>query len=380
MRAWKRVLIKFVLLLLVITLAGGAAAGWRAYRQSTPEYVMEQYLSLLIDNNSEKAYELLDQSEDATMTAEEYAGALTAMKYSIYASYTVQEVEKRRDNDGNEYTDYHVAFQNAGDEVLAEEDFTVKKQAEAVFGVFDSWKVLSGHCMVKNFQLTVPTGAEVYLDNAKADASWITRDDVSASYDCYRLPELLPGSISLTIRHPILESVNTTLNTMDGSADYSSQMELRQSAQDACKEIGVKALKQLYSQAALQKTDELKDLFASCLRSAKSFVKKQGAEFDKEDTVFKNAGISGFAAKFEKPVFTEEENGAITTEMSLSYHYVVHEDVTVYTDEYLEDGTPVSETEEQALAGDNTAKFVMSYYDDAWHIASIDIPVIPDGE
>lgn len=378
MSVFKRVFLKILFLLLVIVLAGGGAAGWQAYRQSTPEYAVEKYLSHLIDNSSEKAYELLDHSEDVSMTSAEYAEALKEKKYSLYSSYKVDEVEKRRDNDGKEYVDFHAEFMNAGNEVQLEEDFTVKKQAEPLFGVFDQWKVLSGHCMVKNFVLTVPTGSEVYLDGQKADISWITRDNILRSYDCYKIPSLLPGKISLVIRHPALESVNATLDALDGSADYSSKMPLKTSAQDECKETGIKALKQLYSGSASEKTDGLEELFEECLESAEAVVKEQGKRFNKEEAVFKSAGISDFAVQFGDLAFTEESNGAITTEMTLSYHYVVREDATVDTEEMQEDGTPVQETQSQSDSGDNTAKFVMSFYDGAWHIASMELPVIPE--
>ncbi|MDO4323425.1 MAG: hypothetical protein Q4C61_12940 [Lachnospiraceae bacterium] len=378
MNVFKRIFVKVLLFLLVVVLAGGGAVGWRAYRQSTPEYAIEKYLSLLIDNSSEKAYGLLDQSEDVSMTSAEYAEALKEKKYSLYSGYKVDEVEKRRDNEGNEYTDYHVEFVNAGEEVQLEEDFTVKKQPEPLMGIFDQWKVLSGHCMVKNFLLTVPTGAEVYLDGARAEASWITRDNILPSFDCYRIPSLLPGKISLVIRHPAFESVNATLDALEGSADYSAQMPMKKSAQDECKETAIKALKQLYSGSAVEKMDELETLFADCLETAEDFVKKQGEDFNREDATFKSAGISDFAVQFGDPVFTEEANGAITTEMTLNYHYVVREDVTVDTEEVLEDGTPVQETKAQSDSGDNTAKFVMSFHDAAWHIASMEIPVIPE--
>ncbi len=378
MSVFKRVFLKILFLLLVVVLAGGGAAGWQAYRKSEPEYAMEKYLSYLIDNSSEKAYELLDQSEDAAMTSAEYAEALEEKKYSLYSSYKVDEVEKRRDNEGKEYVDFHAEFLNAGDEVQLEEDFTVKKQAEPLFGVFDQWKVLSGHCMVKNFLLTVPTGSEVYLDGEKADTAWITRDNILPSYDCYKIPSLLPGKISLVIRHPAFESVNTTLDALDGSADYSAKMPLKQSAQDECMETGVQALKQLYSGSALEKTDSLEELFGDCMETAEAFVKEQGKLFNKEEEVFKSAGISDFAVKFGDLVFTEEDNGAITTEMTLTYHYVVREDVTVDTEEVQEDGTPVQETQTQSDSGDNTAKLVMSFHDGAWHIASMEIPVIPE--
>lgn len=71
-------------------------------------------------------------------------------------------------------------------------------------------------------------------------------------------------------------------------------------------------------------------------------------------------------------------DGAIQTEITFSYHYAIQEDIMVDTDELQEDGTPVQQTETVSTAGDATAKFTMSYYDDAWHITAFEMPVIPE--
>lgn len=377
MKVLKRVLIKLIILLCVIGVFGGGAAGWQAYQQSTPGYAIETYLSKLIADNSDQAYALLDQSEDAAMTAEEYAKATAAKKYSLYSEYNLYELEKRRDNDGQEYIDYKAEFLDAAQTVQLEENFTVKKQAEAVLGIFDKWKVLSGHCMIKDFVLTVPAGAEVYLDGVQANPEWITREGNAASYDCYKIPSLLPGEISLTVRHQIFESVHVTLDTQNKSADYSGEMKLKTSAQDELKELAVKSLKELYKAAATEKTDKLKETFPDCEKDAESIVKKQAAEFHREGAIFKSAAISKFDAKFGDVIFTEEDTGAITTELEFSYHYAVKEEVTEETGEYYEDGSAVTDTQTKTTSGDETAKFVMAYYEGAWHINSAELNTIP---
>ena len=137
MKVMKRVLIKMIILLLVVAVFGGGAACMQAYRQSTPKYAIETYLSRLIDNRADKVYALLDQSEDAAITAEEYAAVLEEKQYSLYSEYNLFEIEKRRDNDGQEYIDYRIEFLDAAQAVQLEEDFTVKKQASPTFGIFD---------------------------------------------------------------------------------------------------------------------------------------------------------------------------------------------------------------------------------------------------
>lgn len=376
MKVWQRVIIKVIIFLLVVAAAGGGVAGWRAYQQSTPEYTMNRYLTLLIDASADKAYGLLDQSEEERLTSGEYASVVDAKKYGLYSSYKVDELETRRDNDGNEYVDYRAEFMDADDAVQATEEFVVKKQSETAFGVFDKWKVMSGHCMVKDFLLTVPAGSAAYLNAVEADASWITQENDDPSRDCYKIPSILPGKVSLVVRHPALESVNTTLDTTEGSADFSDKMPLKEAAKSECLETGINALKQLYAGAVTGKTKNLDELLESCMDDAKKFVKNQGADFSQEDRVFKNAAISEFVPQFGELTFSDGEDGAITTEMTLGYHYVVQEDVTTDTEEYDEEGNPIRETNTESRSGDNTAKFTMAFYDGGWHIAAMDVPKI----
>lgn len=374
MKVLRRLLTKLVILVLVITAAGGGACAWQAYRQSTPDYRLEQYLSCLIENDTEKAYAMLDQSENEQITAEEYASALLAQEYSLYSGYNIKNGETSRDADGNEYEEYHVEFLNAANEVKLESDFTVKKQAEAVFGIFDSWKVMAKHCLVQNYPITVPAGSELYLNNVLADASWIVKGEDPA-YDNYVVPTMIPGEVEVTIRHAILETVTETLDVTDTDQDYGGEMILKESAKNECLELGVKALKTLFSAAVSDKLSDSEEIFASCTETAQQYVTAQAAAFDAGNGVFKQAAASDFAASFGNPVFSEE-NGALTTEMTFTYHYVVREDVTYESGEYLEDGSPEYITESVDHKGDSSAKLTMMYEDGAWKIVEMDFPVV----
>lgn len=377
MRVLRRVLIKLFIFLLVVVVFGGGAAAWRAYEQSTPEYAVQNYLTMLIEDNSDRAYTLLDQSEDDALTIEEYKEALKARKYSLYSSFQTKAGETRHDENGNAYIDYHAEFMNAADEVELEDDFTVKKQSKPVFGVFDNWKVQSAHCMVRNYSITVPTGSIVYLNNVKADTSWIVPTD-SAAVDMYVIPKLVPGKIDLTIRHGVLESVNTTLDVTKEPVDYVTNVSLKQSAMDECKELGVKALKVLFTSAANGDFKDEDGLLDTCKKEAEKFVKAQADIFGEEGNTFKNVGISDFAAQFTDPVFTENENGAMTVEMQFSFRYSVKTETVEDTGEVYEDGTAITEINTEAKNGDATAVFGIAFYDGVWHMDSMELPVIPE--
>ncbi|MCD7735419.1 MAG: hypothetical protein LUI07_00380 [Lachnospiraceae bacterium] len=377
MKVFRRILTKIVILALVLLLSGGAACIVHYYPQSSPESALNQYLTWLVENDIEKAFAQLDQSENTEMTQSEYEMAIQEGKYALYDSWQIEEVSARQGTGGESYVDYQVDFLDSDGTVQLEKDFTVKKQSDAVLGVLDQWKILAGHCMITNLRVTVPAGSAVYLDGEEAAVSWKVTDGVSMSKECYEIPSLLPGGITVAIRNPILESLNTTLDPSDGDVDYSDRMALKESAENACKELAVKALKEIYTASVKQDTDDLESVFEACLDEAASIVESQTEEFYREDAEFESVGIYDYESVFGSPVFTDESSGAIEVELSFAYHYIVREGVMVETGEIWADGTVVREQQTVSDTGEATAAFTMAYYDDDWHVTSIELPVIP---
>lgn len=374
MKVVKRIIIKLLILLFVVAVGIGGAAVYQGQRQSTPDYTIDRYLTLLTENNSEKAFSMLDETDGISLTKAEFSEAVTGKKYSLYASFKATAQEKRRDSAGNEYADYHVEFLNAADEIQMEEDFTLKKQPEQRFGMFDVWEVLPDHCMIRNFHIKVPAGSAVYLDAVEADVTWMTREKNSPVTTC-TFPQLIPGEKSLTIRHPILESVNTTVDPSGETVDYTSKMPLKESAQDECKELGVAVLKNLLTASVKEKKSEIDESLSGCIKEAEKFVKEEGALLHQDGSDFKSIAVSAFAVQFSDPVFSEE-NGSIQTEMTFSYHYRIKRDVvSVSEDQVQEDGTPLEYIETVENSGNSTAKMTMEYLDGSWKVVSLEIPV-----
>ena len=374
MKVVKRIIIKLLILLFVVAVGIGGAAVYQGQRQSTPDYTIDRYLTLLTENNSEKAFSMLDETDGISLTKAEFSEAVTGKKYSLYASFKATAQEKRRDSAGNEYADYHVEFLNAADEIQMEEDFTLKKQPEQRFGMFDVWEVLPDHCMIRNFHIKVPAGSAVYLDAVEADVTWMTREKNSPVTTC-TFPQLIPGEKSLTIRHPILESVNTTVDPSGETVDYTSKMPLKESAQDECKELGVAVLKNLLTASVKEKKSEIDELLSGCIKEAEKFVKEEGALLHQDGSDFKSIAVSAFAVQFSDPVFSEE-NGSIQTEMTFSYHYRIKRDVvSVSEDQVQEDGTPLEYIETVENSGNSTAKMTMEHLDGSWKVVSLEIPV-----
>lgn len=384
MKVFQRLLIKFVILALVVAVFSGAACLVYHYPQSKPSSALEQYLELLTDNNLEKAYERLDQSENTVMTQSEYEGAVQARKYVLYDTWRIEETSRRQGTSGESYVDFHVEFVNSSGTTQMEGDFTVKRQTNEVLGLMAQWKVLSSHCIVSDLSITVPTGSTLYLDQEEAGSSWLVSENENSSKDTYVIPDLLAGTVSIVVRNPILESLETTLDTTEGSMDYTGQMALKESAESSCKELAVASLKQIYVAAVTGDTDELETFFELCADEVVEIAKNQSEEFYREDLVthadFESVGIYDYEAEFGTPEFTNDENGAITVSLNFSYHYNVQNDERVETGEIWADGENAWEVRTVSHTGEAQAELILSYYDEEWHVVSVSLPVIPETE
>ncbi|MCC8107404.1 MAG: hypothetical protein LIO99_15640 [Clostridiales bacterium] len=411
MKVFRRILLKLVILILVIVLFGGAAYVVHYWPQSSPGGALEAYLELLIENDTEKAYERLDQTESTVLSQTEYESAVQAWKYALCDSYRIEEISTRQGTNGESYADYHVEFLDSSEEVQLECDITLKEQSDAILGMLDQWKVLPDHCMVKNLRVTVPVGSTLYLDGEEADSAWIVSaepeaaeeteeseatdgaeesdttdeaDDADASKVCYEIPGLLPEKVSVVVRHPILESLEVTLDPLDGDVDYCDSMDWKESAGSSCMEIAVSALKQIYTAAVTGETEKLDELFSECQDAVTAIVESQSEEFYRENETthpeFESVGIYGYEADFEAPVYTNDENGAITATMTFTYHYIVRNRERVETGDIWADGENAWEYQTVPYTGEAIAEFVLSYYEDEWHIETVTLPVIPESE
>lgn len=381
MKVWKRILVKVLLFVVLVGGAGTAGIARRAGSQATAEYALNRYAEHLIGNEMEKAYPYLDQSGDIVLSAADFTKAAEAKKYGLYAGYRLEKLESRRDDAGNEFEDYKITFVNTDDEVQAEETITAKKQAEKRFFFFDEWLVVPDHCLVKNFTFTVPAGSSVILDGKNADA-WLTENTDQKGKNQYCVPEILPGKIRVQIHHPIFDAVVTEMDTTEQNVDLCRDMQLSEDGKAACFEAGVKILRELYTGTVKESASQLSDIFAPCQERAKELMDQQQqilTEKSEAGSGFQSLAVSGFNPRYGEIVYSEEEDG-IQVEMSMAYHYLgkFRTTVMVETGEYDEDGYPIAEesTREDSVSGDSTAKLTLSYYDNAWHLTEMDIPLI----
>lgn len=387
MRVFRRILVKILIFLLVVVGAGWGGIVLKESQRANSQYALEQYAGHLIANEMEKAYEYLDLNLEDTLSYSAFTKSAKAKKYGLYAGFHLEKQEARLDEKGNEFQDYKITYVNSDDEVQAEEIITVKKQKKKKYYFFDQWKVLSDHCMVKDFIFSVPAGAEVILDGRKAESAWLVEAEEAASKDVYCVPEILPGKIEIKVSHPIMETLEMEIDTTKDSVDLCKEMQLSEAGKASAIESSVRALKAFYlavvkgQEAETEEDKVLEETFALCLEDAKNLVEQQrDALSAKADVgkIFKSLAVSEYNPRYGELTF--QEDGKIQLELSMGYHFRGEFEVAVLTEtgEYDENGYVITQEVMQELAesGDETVKLTMCWSKDVWQITKIDIPII----
>lgn len=387
MRVFRRVLVKLLIFLLVVGGAGWGGIVFKESQRANSQYALEQYAGHLIANEMERAYEYLDMNLEDTLSYSEFEKAAEARKYGLYAGFHLEKQEARLDENGNEYQDYRITYVNSDDEVQAEENVTVKKQSQKKYYFFDQWKVMPDHCMVKEFTFLVPAGAKVVLDGKTADSAWRTEAGEDSSKDMYCVPEILPGKIKIKVSHPIMETLETEIDTTKDTVDLCNDMRLSETGKASVQESGVQALKAFYlavvkgQESAVEEEKALEESFALCLEDVKKLTEQQRSALSaKADAgkIFKSLAVSEYNPRYGEVTFPED--GGLQIALSMAYHFRGKFEMAVVTEtgDYDENGYAITQEtmEEISDSGNTTVKLTMNWLGDAWQITEMEIPMI----
>ena len=403
MKVVGRILAKLIILAIVIGLCAGGAAVWRGYHQATPEYTINRYLTYLTDGNTDRSFAFLDETGVLRLSREAFDQVTEAQKYELYSGIVLNpesvntaeteteaesepetgtaaaqnaqtgadDVTPKTEADGSVV--YTVAYTDASGAVRHTDDITVRKMADKKYGLFDNWKIDPEHTMVHDLSITVPAGSTLTVQSEEADGQWLTQDEDPAK-DIYVIPVIMPETVQVTVRHPVLDSVNTSLDPTAGPVDFTDRMPMKDDAKDSAKELGVAVVKNLLT-AAVKEDDTMLNIYLdACKEEAEQFIEEESAYLHEEGKNFLSIAASSFAEQFGDMSFNE--NGEVELPMSFSYRYTIRTDVETESWLYFnDDGTPQTVTETQTQTGVSTAEMTLTWKEDGWTLTRLDIPI-----
>ena len=391
MKVFGRILAKLVILALVITLCAGGAVAWRGYKQATPEYTINRYLTYIIEGNNDRAYPMLDETGGLRLSREAFDQATEAKKYSVCSSFEVRpegeaqtelasgeteqaqaqaDVVKKADDTAV----FTVVFTDASGQNRITEDITLKKMENLKYGLFADWRIDPDHVMVHDYSITVPSGSILTIGSEAASGQWLVENDGDPSSDTYHIPVIMPQTVGITVRHPVLESVNTSVDTTGDPVNFTDRMPMKAEAVDQAKELGVAIIKNLLTASVKEDSTVLNIYVDQCRNEAETFMKDESKVLHADDSRnFLSIAASGFAEQLGD--LSYDENGNVQLPMSLSYQYTIRYEAEVESWLYFnDDGTPQITTETQTETGVSTAEMMLTWMDGGWTLTQLSVP------
>lgn len=154
--------------------------------------VASDYFKAVHNNDWDTAYDMLDISESEFINKDLYIKAMSDKADARVSKYAVKITDEN-----SVEANASVVYRATGTDGSGTDEFTLNRQKGRQFLLFKSWKVSSSSVIAKDFQISVPKGAELYMDGELVDESYISDDD---GYNVsYIIPKLFKGEHTLNI-------------------------------------------------------------------------------------------------------------------------------------------------------------------------------------
>ncbi len=167
-----------------------------------PARIVNSYVDAVSSGDYAKAYEYMDIEESEFTTKEIYEKVMQNQKTkedSDILNYTIEEVG----NESGLMRVYGVTYTKKGGTSTSYMDVTLMKQPGKKWLFFDDYKIAEDGLVAKEYTITAPDGATVYVDDIKVEETYIREDEESqAGIKSYVIPSLFEGQHKIKVESP----------------------------------------------------------------------------------------------------------------------------------------------------------------------------------
>lgn len=196
----KNKIILIAVLVLAVVLVGGYNLGKHL---ADPKLIVEKYVDNLILKDYNAIYDSMDFEANEFTKKETFINLMKNSEENLKISnYTVTE-ELSEDPQIKTYKVSYFEKEMNDSEALY---VTLVKQAEKKYFIFDNYKVSVKELLAKNFSVTVPEEATIYIDQTKVNEKYVVKDEnPDTGLKKYVIPSMFEGSYTVKIAMPLCE-------------------------------------------------------------------------------------------------------------------------------------------------------------------------------
>lgn len=168
-----------------------------------PKLIVEKYVDNLILKDYNAIYDSMDFEANEFTKKETFINLMKNSEENLKISnYTVTE-ELSEDPQIKTYKVSYFEKEMNDSEALY---VTLVKQAEKKYFIFDNYKVSVKELLAKNFSVTVPEEATIYIDQTKVNEKYVVKDEnPDTGLKKYVIPSMFEGSYTVKIAMPLCE-------------------------------------------------------------------------------------------------------------------------------------------------------------------------------
>lgn len=169
----KKMVMLMAAFILVALLGGGVLFG---ILTTSAKACIEGYAKAIVSENWEEAYQYCVEIDDTDLSKENYVNWAKDNLSNIKA-YVLEEVSSIENE-----KKYKITFTDEKGTQIFKNTYIVEKQDEKKKNFFPRWKIAKSSCTVECVQLSVPEGAEVFLDEMKLEEQLLVNNAYTITY------------------------------------------------------------------------------------------------------------------------------------------------------------------------------------------------------
>lgn len=268
---------------------------------------------------------------------------------------------------------YVVEYLLKGNSSTQSETITLVKNSGKKLLFYDDYDVNIDNLIISNYQISVPKGSTVYLDEIKLTQKTSSSEndyyDSDSSSDTYVISKIFSGQHDLKVEHPVCavytEKIQVSGSGSCGSIYSVSKLELNESVKSDLAKKTEETYKQIISSALAQKEFDSLNLICTSESEQQVSIKES---YDNLVSELKNEDGTGYKS-ITVTKFTDESSqkelkasGTYSCELRIEYDYVtISKDW--WTDELSE--SPSSYPRSSSI------RFTYVYESDAWVLQNL---------
>lgn len=337
---------------------------------TSPEKIVEKYFENISSQKYTEAYEYMDIESNEFTTKDIFVKVMenrNGKKEADILNYTIKENLEQNPL----MKKYTITYTQKGSSNTSTMNVTLMKQSSKKWLFYDDYKIAENGLIAKDYSITIPNGAEIYIDDIKVNENYaensISMNLNTITEKTYIIPSIFVGTHKIKVSSPFSKDKIFDKNIENGGFIDVYSVDLTDTAKEEVSKVAEEFLDKVVTSAIDKKPlDDLKTYFsvnANMERIQENYDNLKEKGINDEGIGVKSITLNQFKSTANKEYQSESSYG-----VSVNYEYNYTALKENWFDETIEEYTP-----ERSQNGSATVYFI--YEDGKWMVSDFYINI-----